>query len=62
MGRNLSNNPVFQALDAAGVEPLLGPQRLQRPSLLEIVLVDTAGRMIGHGTGRRDISERMDAS
>ena len=51
MGRNLSNNPVFQALDAAGVEPLLGPQRQQRPSLVEIVLVDTSGQTIGHGTG-----------
>ena len=51
MGRNFSNNPVFQALDPAGVQPLLGPQRQQRPSLAEIVLVDTSGRTIGHGTG-----------
>jgi C4-dicarboxylate-specific signal transduction histidine kinase len=51
MARNLSNNAVFQRLDAAGVEPLLRTQRLQRPSLLEIVLVDNAGQVIGHGTG-----------
>ena len=50
MGRNLSSNPVVQALDPAGVEVLLTPQRLQRPSLLSIVLVDTSGRVIAHGT------------
>jgi C4-dicarboxylate-specific signal transduction histidine kinase len=51
MARNLSTNAVIQALDADGVEPLLGPQRLQRPSLLSIVLVDTSGRPVGHGGG-----------
>jgi len=51
MGRNLSNNSVVQRLDAAAVESLLGPQRAQRPSLLEIMLVDKAGQLIGHGTG-----------
>jgi signal transduction histidine kinase len=51
MARNLSNNAILQQLDAAGVEPLLEPQRLQRPSLLQIVLVDRAGQVIGHGTG-----------
>ena len=50
MARNLSNNPVIQTLDATGVDALLGPQRLQRPSLLAIVLVDKSGQMIGHGT------------
>jgi signal transduction histidine kinase len=55
MGRNFSNNPVFQAMDAAGVQPLLGPQRQQRPSLVEIVLVDTSGQTIGHGTGEEKI-------
>src|SRR5690349_8974862 len=51
MARNLSTNAVFQAMDAEGVGPLLGPQRQQRPSLLSIVLVDTAGQPVGHGTG-----------
>jgi signal transduction histidine kinase len=50
MARNLLNNQVVQRLDTAAVERLLGPQRLQRPSLLEIVLVDKAGQVIGHGT------------
>jgi signal transduction histidine kinase len=50
MARNLSTNLAFQTLDPAGVEPLLRPQRLQRPSLLEIVLVDTSGQLIGHRT------------
>jgi C4-dicarboxylate-specific signal transduction histidine kinase len=50
MARNLSQNAVIQALEPAGVDLLLGPQRLQRPSLLEIVLVDKSGRLIGHGT------------
>jgi len=56
MGRNLSSNPVFQALDANGVEPLLRPQRQQRPSLLEIALVDTSGRLIGHGPAEEKFS------
>src|SRR5918999_97827 len=46
MTRNLSNNPVVQNLDAAAVEPLLVPQRAQRPSLLEVVLVDKSGQLI----------------
>jgi signal transduction histidine kinase len=50
MGRNLSNNPAMQTLDPDGVNALLGPQRLQRPSLLGIMLVDKEGRMVGHGT------------
>jgi signal transduction histidine kinase len=51
MERNLSNNPTIQTLDPSGAEPLLRPQRLQRPSLLEIVLVDKSGQWIAHGTG-----------
>ena len=50
MGRNLSNNPIIQTLDPAGVDSLLGPQRLQRPSLLGIMLVDKAGRLVSRGT------------
>jgi signal transduction histidine kinase len=56
MARNLSGNPVFQALDANAVEPLLEPQRQQRPSLLEIALVDTSGRVIGHGPAEEKFS------
>ena len=56
MARNLSSNPVFQALDANNVEPLLRPQRQQRPSLLEIVLVDASGRLIGHGPAEEEFS------
>jgi C4-dicarboxylate-specific signal transduction histidine kinase len=55
MARNLSNNTVVQRLDSAGVEPLLRPQRLQRPYLLEIVLIDESGRRIAHGTGKETI-------
>jgi signal transduction histidine kinase len=58
MARNLSNNAVVQSLDAAAVERLLRPQRLQRPSLLEIVLIDKAGRMIAHGTGEETFPDR----
>src|SRR5262245_3507720 len=51
MARGLLNNPAVQALDPTAVEPLLRPQRLQRPSLLEIALVNQSGELIAHGTG-----------
>jgi signal transduction histidine kinase len=51
MARTMSNNPIVQTLNPAAVNALLRPQRQQRPALLEIVLVDTSGQIIGHGTG-----------
>src|SRR5687768_6292681 len=56
MARNLSNNPAFYALDPNGVEPLLRPQRLQRPYLVEITLVDRLGKMVARGTGEESFS------
>ena len=55
MARNLSTNPEFQRLDPASAEPLLRPQRLQRPLLIEIVLVDARGALIARGGGSADI-------
>ena len=56
MARNLAKNPAIQSLNPAEVEPLLGPQRLQRPSLLEIALVDTSGRQISPSNGNGPFS------
>jgi C4-dicarboxylate-specific signal transduction histidine kinase len=56
MARNLSTNPAFQAMDATAVEPLLSPQRFDRPSLIEIVLVDRAGQLIARGNASGEIT------
>jgi len=45
MARNLSSHPAVRNLDPAAV-PLLAPQRTQRPSLLELALVDREGRLV----------------
>ncbi len=55
MSRNLSTNPEFQRLDPRLVEPLLLPQRLQRPLLIDIVLTDTSGVLIARGGGSTDV-------
>ena len=60
MARNLSSYPSVQTMDAAAVV-LLGPQRQQRPSLLELALVDRDGRLVSRSSsgfeGSRDWSE-----
>lgn len=51
MARNLSSNPSVQGMDAAAVV-LLGPQRQQRPSLLELALIDRDSRLVARsGSG-----------
>jgi C4-dicarboxylate-specific signal transduction histidine kinase len=55
MARNLSTNPTLQSLNPEAVEPLLQPQRLQRPSLLDLVLVDREGTAIARGSAASDI-------
>jgi signal transduction histidine kinase len=55
MARNLSTNPEFQRLDPASAEPLLRPQRLQRPLLIEIVLIDRAGMLVARGGSTTDL-------
>jgi C4-dicarboxylate-specific signal transduction histidine kinase len=55
MARNLSTNPALQSLNPEAVEPLLQPQRLQRPSLLDLVLVDREGSAIARGSAASDI-------
>jgi signal transduction histidine kinase len=56
MAGNLSTNPAVQNLDAEVVVPLLRPQRLQRPSLIDIVLLDRTGRLVARGASSREIS------
>ncbi|MGH9253644.1 MAG: sensor histidine kinase [Vicinamibacterales bacterium] len=48
MARNILSHPTVQRLDAAAVD-LLRPQRLERPLLIDLVLVDREGRLIGRG-------------
>jgi signal transduction histidine kinase len=55
MARNLSTNPEFQRLNPVSVELLLRPQRLQRPLLLEIVLIDSAGALVARGGGSAEV-------
>ena len=45
MARNLSMNPALQNLDADIVEPLLRPERFQRPSLIDLVLIDREAKL-----------------
>jgi signal transduction histidine kinase len=57
MARNLSSHPAVQHLDAAAVD-LLRPQRLQRPSLIDLVLVDRDGRLVARAGSTIDIAAR----
>ena len=57
MARNLSSHPAVQHLDASAVD-LLRPQRLQRPSLIDLVLVDRDGRLIARAGSTIDIDDR----
>lgn len=56
MAWGLSIIPAVRTLDAKGVEPLFGPRRSQRPSLIGLVLVDPAGRLIARDASSQDIS------
>lgn len=57
MARNLSSHPAVQNLDVAAVD-LLRSQRLQRPSLIDLVLLDRAGRLVARGASSEDIVDR----
>jgi signal transduction histidine kinase len=46
MVRGLSTNPALQGLDPVRSAQLLRPQTLQRPSVVEIVLVDRNGSLV----------------
>ncbi|MBI4888922.1 MAG: HAMP domain-containing protein [Acidobacteria bacterium] len=48
MARNLSGHPAVQTLSPAA-SSLLGPQRLQRPSLVDLELIDRDGRVVASG-------------
>ncbi len=49
MARTLSANAALQDLDADAVEPLLRDRLLQRPELIDVVLIDRAGRAVARG-------------
>jgi signal transduction histidine kinase len=57
MARNLSTNPAVQRLDAPAIEGLLRPQRLQRPSLVDLALVDEAGGLVVRGTDSTEAAD-----
>ena len=56
MARALSMNPEFQRMDPEAAEPLLRPQLVQRPLLLEVVLVDPHGNLVARGADSPEIS------
>ena len=55
MARTLSTHPAVQNLDAKAVEPVLHPQRPNRPSLIDLVLLDRAGHLIAHLSASEEI-------
>jgi signal transduction histidine kinase len=56
--RNLSSHPAVQNLEPATVD-LLRPQRLQRPSLIDLVLVDRDGGLVARSGSTVDIDGRL---
>ena len=56
MARNLSTNTALHTLEPKVVETLLRPQTLERPSLMEIVVVDRAGEVVARGAASPEIS------
>ena len=48
MARNLSSHPAVRNIDPTAAD-LLRPQRQQRPSLIDLVLIDRAGRLVARG-------------
>ena len=59
MARNLSNHPAVHTLDPSAAD-LFGPQRLQRPALLDLVLFDRQGRLIARGDSSSAIALNFD--
>lgn len=57
MARNLSTNPALQRLDVGAVESLLPPQRLQRPFLIGLVLIDREGLAVARSDTSQELSE-----
>jgi signal transduction histidine kinase len=55
MARNLSSHPAVQDMQPGAVA-LLGPQRQQRPSLVDLVLIDREGRLITRAAPDADIA------
>ena len=56
MARNMASHPMVQHLDAAAVD-LLQPQRLQRPSLIDLVLVDRSGQLVARAGSSAEIGD-----
>jgi signal transduction histidine kinase len=57
MALNLTSHPAVQNVDPAAVA-LLRPQRMQRPSLLDLALVDREGRLVARGGASDPIDDR----
>jgi signal transduction histidine kinase len=56
MARNIASHPTVQKLDAAAIE-LLRPQTLQRPSLIDLVLLDRSGALVARAGSSVEISD-----
>jgi signal transduction histidine kinase len=56
MARNVASHPTVQNLDPAAVD-LLRPQRLQRPSLVDLVLLDGDGRLVARAGSSIEIMD-----
>ena len=52
----MSKNPSVQSMDAALVVPHLRLQGMQRPFLLDIVVVDRSGQVVARGAGKEPFS------
>lgn len=59
MARNLLSHPAVQTIDPAAVN-LLGPQRRQRPALLDLMLFDRNGRVVARADASSGIPEDFD--
>ncbi len=55
MAMNLTSHPAVQNVEPAAVA-LLRPQRLQRPSVLDLTLVDLEGRLVARGEIEKPIA------
>ncbi len=56
LAANLSINPTLHRLDAEAVEPLLKSPLHQGPFLIDVMLIDRAGRAVARGASTPDIS------
>jgi C4-dicarboxylate-specific signal transduction histidine kinase len=58
MTRSLAENPAVQSLDSEKMETLFHPTMVQRPSLIELALIDRSGRVVSRAMGSEAVSVR----